>query len=76
MSGRELEFWQDKLLGKIVLQDDKVTTLAEDEYVRIKDLPKPNRVLSPGSMATRDYREERLNVHVDDDMRVTGLNYG
>lgn len=31
MSGRELEFWQDKLLGKIVLQDDKVTTLAEDE---------------------------------------------
>lgn len=31
MSRRELEFWQDKLLGKIVLQDDKVTTLAEAE---------------------------------------------
>lgn len=46
------------------------------QCIRRKELPKPNRVLSPNSIMTMDYRPERLNVHVDHTMRVTGVNYG
>ncbi|KAI8979768.1 hypothetical protein BDF20DRAFT_819847 [Mycotypha africana] len=68
--------WRDKLIGKVVLQDDEETTLNNDEYVRKKDLPKPHRVLAPNSLATMDYRPDRLNIRVDHTMRVTGVNYG
>ncbi|KAG2205772.1 uncharacterized protein EV154DRAFT_504330 [Mucor mucedo] len=68
--------WRDKLVGKVVLNDDEVTTLEENECIRRKDLPQPNRVVPPGSMVTMDFRPERLNVRVDHTMRVTGVNYG
>lgn len=36
-----------------------------------KDLPEPSRIVTPGAMLTRDFREDRLNVHLDDDGVVT-----
>ncbi|RCI01188.1 hypothetical protein CU097_014854 [Rhizopus azygosporus] len=58
------------------LEDDAPTTLSEGEYVRAKDLPKPNRVLFANSIMTMDYRTDRLNVHVDDNMKVKGVSFG
>ncbi|KAI8081959.1 uncharacterized protein B0P05DRAFT_538790 [Gilbertella persicaria] len=68
--------WRDKLVGKVILKDDVETTLSEGEYVRTQDLPKLHRVLPPNSMATMDFRPDRLNVQVDHSMRCTGVNYG
>ncbi|CAO3657162.1 unnamed protein product [Mucor hiemalis] len=68
--------WRDKLVGKVVLNDDEVSSLGTDEAIRRKDLPTPHRVLAPNSMATMDFRPDRLNVRVDHTMRVTGVNYG
>lgn len=91
-SSDECDGWRDKLVGKVVLNDDEVTTLEDNEVgnvtrfltnsdffsqcVRRKDLPRPSRVLPPNSMMTMDYRPDRLNVRVDHTMRVTGVNYG
>ncbi|CEG80156.1 hypothetical protein RMATCC62417_14530 [Rhizopus microsporus] len=76
MSGNEQNQWHEKLVGKYIVEDDAPTTLSEGEYVRVKDLPKPNRVLFANSIITMDYRTERLNVHVDDNMKVKGVSYG
>ncbi|KAI9474112.1 MAG: hypothetical protein EXX96DRAFT_488846 [Benjaminiella poitrasii] len=68
--------WRDKLVGKVILNDEAETTLSAGEFIRKKDLPKPNRVLPPDSIMTMDFRPERLNIRVDHTMRVTGVNYG
>ncbi|CEP12954.1 hypothetical protein [Parasitella parasitica] len=68
--------WHDKLVGKVILGDDEETALSANEFVRKKDLPNPNRVLAPNSMASMDYRPDRLNIKVDGNMKVTGVNYG
>lgn len=36
----------------------------------------PVRVLHPDSMMTMDYRQERLNIQVDADGKVSGLRCG
>ena len=41
-----------------------------------KDLPEVSRVIPPGAMVTKDYREERLNVHVKEDGTVTHVTKG
>ncbi|KAI9282665.1 hypothetical protein BY458DRAFT_496930 [Sporodiniella umbellata] len=74
--GRDCDFWKNKLVGKIILEDDKEITLSEEKYIRMKELPQPNRVLKRDSICTRDYREDRLNIHVTDEMEVTRVNYG
>ncbi|KAI8367357.1 hypothetical protein EDC96DRAFT_506529 [Choanephora cucurbitarum] len=68
--------WHEKLVGKIILNNDEETALSSDEYVRVQDLPTPHRVLPPGTMATMDFRPERLNVHVDQSKRCTGVKFG
>ncbi|GAA5808749.1 hypothetical protein MFLAVUS_002144 [Mucor flavus] len=75
-NSNDCDGWRDKLVGKVILNDDEETSLKTDECIRRKELPKPNRVLSPNSIMTMDYRPERLNIHVDHTMRVTGVNYG
>jgi hypothetical protein len=34
------------------------------------------RWISPGAMATMDYREDRLNIHLDGDNRVAKISCG
>ncbi|KAJ8659666.1 hypothetical protein O0I10_004645 [Lichtheimia ornata] len=72
----DMEKWHKKLVGKVVLKDNEETALGADEYVREKDLPKPNRVLPPNSPMTMDYRPNRLNVFLDENRRVVNLNNG
>jgi hypothetical protein len=36
----------------------------------------PTRVLKPGAMATMDYSERRLNMHLDKDHKISSLTMG
>lgn len=38
--------------------------------------PEGVRVIHPGTMVTRDYRAERLNVHVNDKGRIERIDCG
>ena len=40
------------------------------------DLPKETRVIQPGSMVTKDYKPERLNIHVKEDGTVSHVAHG
>ncbi|RCI01187.1 hypothetical protein CU097_014256 [Rhizopus azygosporus] len=76
MSESEQSKWHEKLVGKYIVEDDAPTTLSEGEYVRAKDLPKPNRVLFANSIVTTDYMTDRLSVFVDDNMKIMQTFYG
>lgn len=52
------------------LSDERAQALRADSGAR--DV----RVLAPDSMATMDYREDRLNIEVDEQGRITGLRCG
>ena len=52
-------------IGKRVVKDDEEVSNS-DNVVRESQLPGGTRVLRPDSVATMDYREDRLNLHVDD----------
>lgn len=41
-----------------------------------KDLPKATRVIEPGMMVTRDFKPDRLNVHVKEDGTVSHVSQG
>jgi uncharacterized lipoprotein YajG len=41
-----------------------------------KTLPESTRIVKPGTMVTRDYREGRLNIHVDDSSVITRIVCG
>lgn len=41
-----------------------------------KDLPKETRIIEPGMMVTKDFNENRLNVHVKDDGTVSHVVHG
>ncbi|VUC26212.1 unnamed protein product [Clonostachys rosea] len=63
--------WQNKLVGK-TLHDEETT---ETTFSK-KELPEKHRIVKPGQMMTRDFRVDRLNVHVNDDNIVTKVNFG
>lgn len=41
-----------------------------------KDLPEKHRIIKPGSMVTKDFRVDRLNVHLDDEGICTHVTHG
>ncbi|KAH7026586.1 uncharacterized protein B0I36DRAFT_330948 [Microdochium trichocladiopsis] len=63
--------WTTKLVGKTVNDDGH----SETNFCK-KDLPENCRVLTPGAMATRDFRPDRLNVHVKEDGTVSHVYHG
>ncbi|MFF0742471.1 I78 family peptidase inhibitor [Streptomyces sp. NPDC004111] len=44
--------------------------------VHERDLPKPYRIITPGSFVTQEYNPDRLNVHVDDSGTITRVDFG
>ncbi|KAG2196061.1 hypothetical protein INT47_008155 [Mucor saturninus] len=67
---QDSEEWENKLKGKTLLLDDTETTLGAEEVFWARDLPAGHRILPPGSIQTRDYRPDRLNVFVTEDYKV------
>ncbi len=41
-----------------------------------RELPQETRIIEPGTMVTKDFRENRLNVHVEKDGVVTHVYHG
>jgi hypothetical protein len=63
--------WLTKLAGKKLTEGPSTeTTFCKTE------LPEQTRVIEPGTMVTRDYRPERLNVQVTDDGTVEHVYHG
>ncbi|KAH6970872.1 hypothetical protein BKA56DRAFT_678025 [Ilyonectria sp. MPI-CAGE-AT-0026] len=70
-SGNKTEEWQNKLVGK-KLGDDAST---ETVFCK-RDLPKETRIIEPGMMVTKDFNENRLNVHLTEDGTVSHVVHG
>ncbi|KAJ2966251.1 hypothetical protein NQ176_g10235 [Zarea fungicola] len=65
------EEWQNKLVGKTVND----TASNETNFCK-RELPQQTRIITPGSMVTKDFNENRLNVHVEKDGVVTHVYHG
>ncbi|KAI1815180.1 hypothetical protein GGS20DRAFT_584757 [Poronia punctata] len=63
--------WSNKLVGK-TLSDES----SSETCFCTKDLPEQCRVIKPGTMVTKDFRPDRLNVHVKDDGTVSHVVHG
>ena len=64
--------YTDLLVGQTLVADASSTknTVAHSE------LPAKRRICPPGSMMTRDFHEDRLNVFTDDNDKVTHVTLG
>ncbi|KAF4976037.1 hypothetical protein FZEAL_7255 [Fusarium zealandicum] len=71
-SGDKAEEWQNKLVGK-KLSDEEPSN--ETVFAK-RDLPQETRVIEPGMMVTKDFNENRLNVHLKDDGTVSHVVKG
>ncbi|KAF4343883.1 pua rna binding domain protein [Fusarium beomiforme] len=71
-SGDKAEEWQNKLVGK-KLSDEETST--ETVFAK-RDLPQETRIIEPGMMVTKDFNENRLNVHLKDDGTVSHVVKG
>ncbi|KAK6335520.1 hypothetical protein TWF696_002293 [Orbilia brochopaga] len=67
--------WKDKLVGKKIVEEQS----DHPEHFSKRDLPQgpqAHRVIPPGTMVTKDFQPNRLNVHVNDEGRCTHLVWG
>ncbi|EFY85643.1 PUA RNA binding domain protein, putative [Metarhizium acridum CQMa 102] len=69
--GSKTEEWQNKLVGKKLSDTEHTETL----FCK-KDLPQEHRVIGPGEGVTMDFKENRLNVHLDDKGTVSHVTHG
>ncbi|KAF4122303.1 Peptidase inhibitor I78 family [Geosmithia morbida] len=87
----QLDDWTNKLVGKTIHDEESnetvrlshpITALTLTELTWSgqafckRNLPQPSRIVKPGMMVTRDFKEDRLNVHVNDDGIVSHVTYG
>ncbi|KAI0395876.1 hypothetical protein F5Y17DRAFT_421786 [Xylariaceae sp. FL0594] len=63
--------WANKLVGK-TLSDNS----SDETCFCKKDLPEECRVITPGMMVTKDFKPDRLNVHVKEDGTVSHVVHG
>ncbi|CZT03874.1 uncharacterized protein RAG0_10517 [Rhynchosporium agropyri] len=61
--------WTNKLVGKNLGEKSDATTFAR------ADLPKEARVLQPGSIVTKDFKPDRLNIHLKEDGTVSHVDH-
>ncbi|KAI9738080.1 MAG: hypothetical protein M1818_005508 [Claussenomyces sp. TS43310] len=61
--------WMNKLVGKKIGEGSDATTFAK------KDLPQETRIIEPGQMVTKDFKPERLNVHLAEDGTVSHVDH-
>ncbi|CAG8982781.1 hypothetical protein HYALB_00001062 [Hymenoscyphus albidus] len=67
--GDKTQEWSNKLVGKKLGDVSDAVTFAK------ADLPKETRVITKNTMVTKDFRPDRLNVHVNDDGTVSHVNH-
>jgi hypothetical protein len=47
-----------------------------ENIVRHSELPEGSRVIGPDTMVTMDFREDRFNLEIDENNKVTGTRHG
>ncbi|KAF4461491.1 pua rna binding domain-containing [Fusarium albosuccineum] len=75
-TGDNAEEWQNKLVGKKLSDEDASSETRVHQVFCKRDLPKETRVIEPGMMVTKDFNENRLNVHLKDDGTVSHVVKG
>jgi hypothetical protein len=91
-SGDKAEEWQNKLVGKKLSDEETSTEtvrsprnlfLLSERIANVdlqvfakRDLPQETRIIEPGMMVTKDFKEDRLNVHLKDDGTVSHVVKG
>ena len=92
MGGDKTQEWTSKLAGKTLCEGPSSETVISrvscssfqtpaDELAFLQafcktELPQQSRVVEPGSMMTRDFNPDRLNVFVKDDGTVSHVTHG
>ncbi|KAJ4300607.1 hypothetical protein N0V88_003290 [Collariella sp. IMI 366227] len=71
MGDDKTQEWMSKLAGKTLCEGPS----SETAFCKT-DLPEETRVIEPGSMVTKDFKPERLNVHVKEDGTVSHVTHG
>ncbi|KAL7266104.1 hypothetical protein RUND412_011363 [Rhizina undulata] len=66
--------WHNKLVGKKIVEHEVEASHASNFSKR--DLPEKHRVIAPGTITTRDFYPDRLNVHVDGEGTCTHVVWG
>ena len=65
------------LVGRTYIPKNQTVSAAlAQSCVLHDDIPDPKRILAPRSMATMDFRPDRLNVVHDDKRIITRVYYG
>ncbi|WP_413207273.1 I78 family peptidase inhibitor [Rhodospirillum sp. A1_3_36] len=65
---------QDRIGGPLL--SSSAPPPAQGPFLRVSDLPHPQRILPPGSLVTHDFRPDRLNVMIDAVGRITQITCG
>ena len=60
---------------KIYVSREEVEDRVEELEADIKGDYNKLRVIKPGQMVTKDFRTDRLNVHIDDNRKINKINY-
>ncbi|KAF4997131.1 hypothetical protein ACHAPU_008600 [Fusarium lateritium] len=71
-TGDNTEEWMNKLVGKKLSDEES----SNETVFAKRDLPQETRIIEPGMMVTKDFKENRLNVHVKDDGTVSHVVKG
>jgi hypothetical protein len=58
------------------LGTDPTAALTRRQNFCKKDLPEECRVIEPGMMVTKDFKPDRLNVHLKEDGTVSHVQHG
>ncbi|CAM1507463.1 Fc.00g071040.m01.CDS01 [Cosmosporella sp. VM-42] len=69
--GDKNEEWMNKLVGKKISDEESSETV----FCK-RDLPEETRIIEPGTMVTKDFKENRLNVHLKEDGTVSHVAHG
>jgi len=67
-----LQEWENKLTGKKIVPLGGTVANPAKEFAEndIKNGIPAYRIIKPNTMMTMDYREDRLNVHIDADNSI------
>lgn len=65
-----------RLLNEILPSHQVKRVLIYSQNFCKKDLPEECRVIEPGMMVTKDFKPDRLNVHLKEDGTVSHVQHG
>ncbi|CAO3611459.1 unnamed protein product [Cunninghamella blakesleeana] len=68
---------KDQLIGKYIFEsNENIGEIEEKDVVRSDTLEGKVRIIPPGRPVTKDYLPFRMNVYIDENKKVTNVNFG